>query len=430
MKPLAQTSAAGRRLDTRWRPVYLLLAPHRLGFFLAMVVLISASLWWAVVQIDRTSGVLSLPYVMSPSLVHGTVMTFGFMPLFFSGFLFTAGPKWLDVAPLPVERLRGALLLQTGGWLLWLFAVHVSAGLAIAAVLLAWLGLVWMCTLFWQLARQSRASDQVHARAVGCAWVVGCVSLAGVVVSLLLSRPDAALACVLSGLWGFLLVIYVSVAHRMIPFFTASAVPMMQAWRPFWLLWFMLGVAAFEVLAVWSEFAGAGKTPATALWPLLRGSLELLAGAFLIWLSLAWGLVKSLNNRLLAMLHIGFSWLGLAMLLGGVAQLQGWLQSTTVLGLAQLHALTMGCLASLLLAMVTRVSCGHSGRALVANQLVWSLFWLLQVAVLLRIFGAAQTPWAGWLLLGAAVLWLAVMGLWSFRLANWYGRLRTDGKPG
>lgn len=216
----------------------------------------------------------------------------------------------------------------------------------------------------------------------------------------------------------------------MIPSFTASAVPIMRACRPFWLLWFMLGLAAFEVLSVWLELAGAGKTPATALWPLLRGLFELLAGAFLIWLSLAWGFVKSFNNRLLAMLHIGFSWLGLAMSLGGVAQLQGWLQGTTVLGLAQLHTLTMGCLASLLLAMVTRVSCGHSGRALVANQLVWSLFWSLQVAVLLRIFGAAQTPLAGWLLVGAAVLWLAVMGLWSFRLANWYGRLRTDGKPG
>ena len=430
MNPKAQASAAGPGLDTRWRPVYLLLAPHRLGFFLAMVVLVSASLWWAAVQIDRVGGVLGLAYVMSPSLVHGTLMTFGFVPLFFSGFLFTAGPKWLDVAPLPVDRLRAAMLLQASGWLLWLLAVHVNPALAIAALLVAGGGLVWMTWLFWHLVRQSSAPDQLHARTVGSACVLGCLSLAGVVVSLMLGQLESALACVLTGVWGFLLVVYVSVAHRMIPFFTASAVPMMRAWRPFWLLWFMLGMAAFEVLSVWLELAGAGKTPATALWPLLRGLFELLAGAFLIGLSLAWGFVKSLNNRLLAMLHIGFSWLGLAMSLGGVTQLQGWLQGTTVLGLAQLHALTMGCLASLLLAMVTRVSCGHSGRALVANQLVWSLFWSLQVAVLLRIFGAAQTPWAGWLLVGAAVLWLAVMGLWSFRLANWYGRLRTDGKPG
>ena len=417
-------------IDASWRTSYLLLAPHRLGFFLAMVVLIAASLWWAAVQFDRMTGALGLPYVLSPSLVHGTVMAFGFMPLFFSGFLFTAGPKWLDVAPLPVARLQVPMLLQAVGWLLWLLAAHVSAVLSLVALLLAGAGLVWMTGLFWRLVRHSTAPDQLHARAVGVACGVGCLSLAGLGISLALSATNVALAFLLTGIWGFLLVVFVSVAHRMIPFFTASAVPVMQAWRPFWLLWFMLGVAAFEVLAVWLELAGFGTTAMTRLWPLFRGLLELAAGGFLVWLSLAWGFVKSLKNRLLAMLHIGFSWLGLAMLLGGAAQLQSWLQSAPVLGLAQLHALTMGCLASLLLAMVTRVSCGHSGRALVANQLVWSLFWLLQVAVLLRLVGASQNAWAGALLLGAAVLWFGVMAAWGVKLANWYGRLRTDGKPG
>ena len=199
MNPKAQASAAGRGLDTRWRPVYLLLAPHRLGFFLAMVVLVSASLWWAAVQIDRMGGVLGLPYVMSPSLVHATVMTFGFIPLFFSGFLFTAGPKWLDVGPLPVDRLRAAILLQAGGWLLWLLAVHVHPALAIAALLVAGGGLVWMTWLFWHLVRQSSAPDQLHARTVGSACVLGCLSLAGVVVSLMLGQLEAALACVLTG---------------------------------------------------------------------------------------------------------------------------------------------------------------------------------------------------------------------------------------
>jgi uncharacterized protein involved in response to NO len=428
--PSGKLLAAGRVPDARWRATYLLLAPHRMGFFLAMVVLICASLWWAAVQFDRMTGALGLTDVLSPSLVHGAVMVFGFIPLFFSGFLFTAGPKWLDVEPLPMGRLLAPMLLQASGWLLWLLAVHVSAVLALVALLFAGAGLIWMTLLFWHLVRQSRAADQFHARAVRAACVVGCLSLAGLAASVALGAPGMALAFVLTGVWGFLLVVYVSVAHRMIPFFTASAVPLMQAWRPFWLLWFMLGVAAFEVLAVWLELTGFGSTTATRLWPLFRSLLELLAGVFLVWLALAWGLVKSLKNRLLAMLHVGFSWLGLALLLGGVAQLQGWMQGAAVLGLGQLHALTMGCLASLMLAMVTRVSCGHSGRSLVANQLVWSLFWLLQVAALLRIAGSAQTAWAGWLLLAAAALWLVVMALWGLRLANWYGRLRADGRAG
>ena len=40
-------------LDRRWRFAYLLLAPHRLGFLLAMVLLVAAGGWWALVQFDR-----------------------------------------------------------------------------------------------------------------------------------------------------------------------------------------------------------------------------------------------------------------------------------------------------------------------------------------------------------------------------------------
>ena len=423
-KPSAEAMAA---LDRRWRTRYLLLAPHRLGFFLAMAVLVAAGLWWALVQLDRMSGVLALSYALSPSLVHGAVMTFGFIPLFFSGFLFTAGPKWLNVQPLETGQLLAPLLLLAVGWLLWLAAAHLHAGLAIAALAVAWAGLAWMAHLFWQLIRRSRADDRVHAIAVGVACLVGCLSLAGLSLSLWLDASAAALACVLTGLWGFVLVVYVSVAHRMIPFFTASAVPLVKAWRPFWVLWLMLAVAAFEVLAVWIELNGLRPG---SVWPLVRGLAELAAGGLLLWLALAWGLLKSLHYRLLAMLHIGFLWLGMALALGGVAQLLGWAQGTVVLGLGSLHALTMGCLASLMLAMVTRVSCGHSGRALVADRLVWSLFWLLQAATLLRIAAAAQTAVAGWLLLAASLLWAAVMATWGIRLGGWYGRLRADGRLG
>ncbi|MDF7275804.1 hypothetical protein NLR40_24500, partial [Escherichia coli] len=58
-RPSAEALA---RLDRRWRPRYLMLAPHRLGFFLAMLLLMASGLWWALVQIDRVSGALALPY--------------------------------------------------------------------------------------------------------------------------------------------------------------------------------------------------------------------------------------------------------------------------------------------------------------------------------------------------------------------------------
>ena len=95
-----------------------------------------------------------------------------------------------------------------------------------------------------------------------------------------------------------------------------------------------------------------------------------------------------------------------------------------------MHALSMGCLASLMLAMVTRVSCGHSGRALIADRLMWSLFWLLQLTTLMRIAADAYLPLAGVLLLTAALIWAGVMSVWGVHLGNWYGRRRPDGRPG
>lgn len=415
--------------DPRWRARYLLLAPHRLAFFLAMVVLVTSGAWWALVQLDRVSGLLALPYALSPSLAHGTVMTFGFMPLFFSGFLFTAGPKWLGLRPLAARQLLAPLLLLAAGWLLWLAGAHLQALLALAGLLMALAGLAWLTALFWRLIRRSRMPDRLHARTIGVACLVGCLSLAGLALSLVLDAPAVALAFVFTGLWGFVVVVFVSVAHRMIPFFTSSAMPGMAAWQPFWVLWLMLAAAAGEVLAVWLELAGPLPGPLAAAWLLTRGSAELAVGVVLLWLAAVWGLVQSLKNRLLAMLHIGFMWLGLALLLGGISQLLSRLQGTPVLALGALHALTMGCLASLMLAMVTRVSCGHSGRALVADRLVWSLFWLLQGATLLRIAAAAQSALGG-LLLPAALLWVGVMALWSVRLIGWHGRLRADGRPG
>src|SRR5690606_41650133 len=141
------------------------------------------------------------------------------------------------------------------------------------------------------------------------------------------------------------------------------------------------------------------------------------------------GLVQSLKQRLLAMLHLGFVWLGLSFLLAGASQLLGLQAGVPALALGALHALTMGCLGSLLLAMVTRVACGHSGRPLVADNLMWGLFLSLQVAVLLRITGALPAVNAE-VLVAAALAWAGVVTVWSLRLMGWFGRLRAVGRPG
>ena len=417
-------------LDRHWRASNLLLAPHRLGFFLAMVVLVASGSWWALVQLDRVSVTVVLPYTFSPTLAHAAVMTYGFIPLFFSGFLFTAGPKWLGVQPFTTRLLMTPAIMQTCGWRLWITGLHLNLLSALFGLALAWSGLTSMTWLFWRLIWRSRENDQLHARIIGFACLVGCVSLGGLLANMVVGATALALACVMTGLWGFVVVVIVTVAHRMIPFFTSSAMPFTSVWRPFWALGVMLGAAALECVSVWVELDGPLHGPMAPVWMLARGACELTAGSVLLWLARVWGLAQSLKNRLIAMLHIGFMWLGAALFLGGLSQLMGLLQSAPVFSLGSLHAVTIGCLSSLMLAMVTRVSCGHSGRALVADRLVWSLFWLLQVTALLRIAAAAQSALASWLLLPSALIWAATMSLWGLRMGGWYGRVRADGRQG
>jgi uncharacterized protein involved in response to NO len=430
VNPAKPTAEALLALDHRWRAGNLLLAPHRLGFFLAMVVLIASGLWWALVQVDRVSVSVVLPYTFSPTLAHAAVMTYGFVPLLFSGFLFTAGPKWLGVEPLATRILIAPTLMQACGWLLWLTGVHLHLLSALFGLALAWSGLTSMTWLFWRLIWRSRERDQLHARTIGVACLVGCISLAGLLANLVVGETAVAMASVMTGLWGFVVAIVVTVAHRMIPFFTSSAMPLVSILRPFWALGLMLGAAAFESVSMWVEIDGPLHGPMAPVWMLARGACELAAGSALLWLARVWGLAQGLKNRLIAMLHIGFMWLGVSLVLGGLSQLMGLLHGSPVLSLGSLHAVTLGCLSSLMMAMVTRVSCGHSGRSVVADDTVWVFFWLLQLTALLRIVASAQSSLASWLLLPTALIWVVALSLWGLRMGNWYGRVRADGRAG
>lgn len=424
--PVASAMSAAGQPRNAWRLRHLLWAPHRLGFFLAMVVLAASAAWWAAVQAGRLGWLPAMPAAVSPTLLHSAVMVLGFLPLFFGGFLFTAGPRWLGVEGPAAREVAPALVAQAAGWLLWLASGQYSLTGALAGLAIAAGGLGAMTSRFLSLVRASEAEDRLHARCVAAALVFGTACLAALPLAVLADHGAVQRSLVLAALWGCIVPVFVTVAHRMIPFFTSSALPLVQAWRPSWVLWLMLGVAALE-----SAFAVTDAWQLSNPWlHAARGAIELAAGATVIWLAIAWGLVQSMRVRLLGMLHLGFSWLGLGLLLGGAAQLLQAVRGDAVLPLAPLHAVTMGCLGSLTLAMVTRVSCGHSGRALVADRFVWTLFLLLQAATVLRVAASAAILPGSLFLVAAALLWAGVMIPWAARLANWYGRPRADGRPG
>ncbi len=428
--PRAQAGAQGAVVEpARWHWRWLFAAPHRLAFFGAGSMFAASAVWWLVVLWSRLEG-WPLTWFVSPVLAHSLLMTFGFMPLFFSGFLFTAGTKWLAQPEMQAAALAPTVGAALAGWALFVLGVNQSAPLAAIGLAVVAAGWTVFTLRLWRLVRTSRVRDRTHPRWVSAACAIGAVAMWSAAAALAAQREDIARAAVQLGLWGFVALVFATVAHRMIPFFGDAGVARLDLRWPAWLLWAFgatLGLqAAFGVI---DALAGQPSAAAHAVRAVLEApSALLLAGLALRWLVVP-RLRVPLRQRLPRMMYIGFAWFAVAIALAAISDALGATVGAT-LGAAPLHALTMGFLASIVLAMASRVACGHSGRSQVADAFLWSLFWLLQAAVLLRLASAVWAALPPLVLMLAALAWAVVATAWALRYGRWFGVARPDGRPG
>jgi uncharacterized protein involved in response to NO len=100
-----------------------------------------------------------------------------------------------------------------------------------------------------------------------------------------------------------------------------------------------------------------------------------------------------------------------------------------MLGRAPAHALFIGFFGSVLIAMVTRVTQGHSGRPMVMPGVAWYAFWAIQAVAVVRVFAEVMPGGSAWQA-AAAVGWLLAFVPWVARIGRIYLAPRADGKAG
>lgn len=409
-----------------WRTAALLSAPHKLCFFWAGIHWALAALWWAAHQFAQAAG-MAWPWQVPASAAHGLWFSLGPMPLFITGFMFTAGPKWLRVPPVDARELRFPVAAFSAGWAIAVIGFHVDAGLAAAGTGLA--GLAWslLARRMLRLVARSTQADRLHAKAVAAAAVATGACLAAAAVALALDRPDAVGRIARVGLWWGIAVVFVVVSHRMLPFLGEGAWPLLDARWPDWPLWALASVPLVQGVAAlagpWLE--------ALPGWRWLLAAHAAVAAGLSLRLSLRWLGSAPLKQAMVAMLFRPLLWWDAALCLAVVS----WLPIVDAAvaaraGTAALHALTLGYLGGTMLAMVTRVSSTHSGRSQAIDRVARQLHVLLQVTVFARVL-AALWPGAAFILLPvAAAGWLAVAATWAVRHGRWLGQPRADGRPG
>lgn len=397
-------------------------APHRVMFFGGALQALAVMLWW-LVELATRYGIIGPPLVwpIVPSAAHAYLMIYGLFPFFMFGFLMTVFPRWMNGRELPARRYVPAFLL------LMLGAVGFYAGLlsnttvlAIATVssLAGW-GAVLYALL--RVLLDTRNPDKRHPKVIFVALALGWCSLASYLAWLATDNEAFLRFAIQGGLWLFLLPTFASVAHRMIPFFTSSALPQQVIKHFDWPWWILLAASVAHCLL---QLAGASAL----LWP---GDVLLAVAA--LQLTHNWGLRGSLRVPLLAILHVGFAWMGVAMMLFATQSFITFASDGAmhIWGLAPLHALTIGGFASLLIGMGTRVTLGHSGLPMQVDKPIKLMFIGIQLVAVLRVLAdMLPTQASYWLYVAAASLWLACFTPWVLRYLPAYWRPRADGKAG
>lgn len=398
-------------------PKALAWAPHRLMFFIGSSNLLLAMLWWALWLIGTRWPALLTMHQPQPyaGWMHAFIMQYQMLPSFFFGFLLTTFPKWMGQPEFERWRFKPVGMGLFGGQLATLLGVlgwEVGITVGLWLTLGGWAaGLATLGPLLWR-----ERGTTWHARSAFAALVLGFVGMLAWLGFMLGAPPLWAFVSIKLGTFGLLLPVYFTVAHRMFPFFAGNVVKGYVAWRPLWLLavaWPLLMLhLALELVHAYG-WLWVADVPLLALFVL----------ALWRW----WP--RGEAPRILSVLFIGLAWLPVAMALYATQSVGYLLTGVYMLGRAPAHALFIGFFGSVLVAMVTRVTLGHSGRKMVMPGVAWYAFWAIQAVAVVRVFAEVVPDGPAWQA-AAAVGWLLAFVPWVARIGRIYLAPRADGKAG
>jgi len=335
-------------------------------------------------------------------------MLFGFAGAAVAGFLSTSVPVWTGGTALSGKRLAGLVAL----WLAGRVAVFFAAALPSP-----WIAVAVDVSFFPALAlvigppiyrSPSRRNDAFPA-----------LLLLLALASFLTHGPVGAAQTGMRIGVGVLILLVTILGGRLIPLFTGAALK-------------RAGESAEITRLDWADRAAAPVLGAfvavDALWPdsWLAGVVALTAAATLALRTRGWGLRHSLRDPLLWSMHVAYLWLPLGLTALGISAF-----SPAIPRSAAVHALTVGGIGGMILAIMSRVALGHTGRPFRAPPGMAYAYACVFGAALLRVLPPLVIPESvPTALVISGLLWGLGFGLFLALYAALLVAPRIDGRPG
>ncbi len=370
----------------------------RVFFFAAGVFAMLAMIVWAGwLGVHAYGGMVDLPTAAAPHLWHAHEMIFGYGAAAMAGFFLTAVPNWTGARAAP--QVFNAVV--AGLWLMGRLMVWQSAQLPAGLVALVDLAFVPVLAvkLLEQLLKRPKPQQMILLAMLGLFWsgnLMAHLEWMGL-------TADTLWAGLRVGLFSLGALIMV-LGGRVTPGFTRNA--MVQSGRETGLPRNPMPLAATAIAAAVAVPLGLmTRAPELAL-----GLAALIAGGAGLLRAALWRGGWTKDKPILWTLHLSYAVNALGFLAFGVANLG--------LGseVAALHLLGIGGVGGMTLAVMSRATLGHSGRALVAPGPVVLAYVMVPLAALARFAGSA---WPGLYypaIFAAAALWCMAFALFTIAL--------------
>lgn len=348
---------------------------------------------------------------LPPQLWHGHEMLFGFVAATIAGFMLTAVPSWTGSKGFAGAPLVVLVLLWLAGRVTFFFSDALPFGLVAFCNLLFIPGLI--STLARSLLRGSNRNTP-FLLVLAAFWTCDAVFLYQ------LSQTDVLQAsATLRVALDIVLLLITIIGGRIVPAFTANALRQRGidfSVRSLWYVERLVIVAMIALIVV--DILAPGH------W--LAALVAAIAGLLHIWRIAGWNGLKTYRDPIVWILHVAYLWLPAGLLLkalfvgGEIAWAAHWQ-----------HALGAGAAATMIVAVMTRASLGHTGRALSVVPAIAASYVVLTVAVIVRVFGPTLLPVDyRTTVLTAGALWVLAFLLYVLVYAPILLRPRVDGKSG
>jgi uncharacterized protein involved in response to NO len=384
--------------EAGFRPFFLL------GSVYAAVCLVA----WLLVFAGVASSPRSWPTPWPAPYWHGHEMIFGFVATAIAGFLLTAVPNWTDTRPIAGRRLAGLVAAWAiGRAALWL-APWLPGGLV------ATLDFAFLPLLAFAVGRPIFASGRRRNYPVVGVLVLLSLANASLHVGVLAGAPRVERVSLHLALY-LVLALLTIISGRIVPLFTGNALRRrgldVSIESSSLVEWLLVPVMAAAIgLALWREGSAAS------------GIASLLCGALLAVRQARWQPLRTLDQPILWVLHVGHAWLALGFAFSGVHALVPSMPASTAL-----HALGAGAIGTSIVGVMSRVALGHTGRELEASRAIVVAYGLVILGGVIRVFGPLAVPAAyRTTVIWAGVSWAAGYLLFALRCSRILTRPRVS----